>query len=72
MNYRSVRSRACWRIVFAFLAFSCAALSLPANAGVVTNTNDSGPGSLRRAIAAAASGETITFAAGGDRDNHLD
>ncbi len=64
MNYRSVRSRACWRIVFAFLAFSCAALSLPANAGVVTNTNDSGPGSLRRAIAAAAPGETITFAAG--------
>ena len=65
MNYRSVRSHACCRIVFAFLAFSCAALSLPANAGVVTNTNDAGPGSLRRAIAAAAPGETITFAAGG-------
>ena len=64
MNYRSGRSRACWRIVFALLGFSCAALSLPANAGVVTNTYDQGPGSLRQAIADAAPGETITFAAG--------
>lgn len=31
---------------------------------VVTNTNDSGPGSLRRAISDAAPGETITFAVG--------
>ena len=30
----------------------------------VTNTNDSGAGSLRAAIAAAASGETIDFAPG--------
>ena len=38
-----------------------AAFSCPAYAGVVTNTNDSGPGSLRQVIADAASGETITF-----------
>src|SRR5690349_20387724 len=30
----------------------------------VTNTNDSGPGSLRQAIADAQSGDTITFASG--------
>jgi hypothetical protein len=64
MIYRSFGSRARRSIVFTFLVFACAALSLSANAGVVTNTNDSGPGSLRQAIADAAAGETITFAAG--------
>jgi len=36
----------------------------PAVAVQVTNGNDSSVGSLRQVIAAAASGETITFAAG--------
>lgn len=35
-----------------------------ADGATVTNTNDSGPGSLRDAIATAPSGDTITFAAG--------
>jgi len=34
----------------------------PAAAGIVTSTNDSGPGSLRDALAAATNGATITFA----------
>src|SRR5215472_10074327 len=33
--------------------------ALPANIIVVTNTNDSGPGSLRDALAAASDGDTI-------------
>jgi hypothetical protein len=49
---------------FMGIAIPCAVLALllsPAPAGVVTNTNDSGAGSLRQAIADAQSGETITF-----------
>lgn len=41
-----------------------ALLAGTANAATVTNTNDSGPGSLRQAIAEAASGETISIPAG--------
>jgi hypothetical protein len=39
-------------------------ITVPARAGVitVTNTNDSGPGSLRQALADANDGDTITFA----------
>ncbi len=37
----------------------------PAMAPLVTNTNDSGPGSLREAIASAASGDTINFSLSG-------
>ena len=39
-------------------------LSAPAWAATVTNTNDSGAGSLRKAIADAAAGDTINFTAG--------
>ena len=37
----------------------CSALQLAAQVGVVTNLNDSGPGSLRFQIAAASAGDTI-------------
>ena len=48
-------------------AFSVALVLLACNsrAGVVTTNTDSGPGSLRDAIAAAAAGETITFSVTG-------
>src|SRR5476651_1875494 len=39
-------------------------LAAPASAQVVTNTADSGPGTLRSAITNAASGAVITFAPG--------
>ena len=37
----------------------------PANVITVTNLNDSGPGSLRQALADASDGDTITFAVTG-------
>ncbi|NIP94475.1 MAG: hypothetical protein GWO24_13935, partial [Akkermansiaceae bacterium] len=37
-------------------------VSVTCLAGVVTNTDDSGPGSLREEIAEAAPGDTVTFA----------
>jgi hypothetical protein len=40
-------------------------LSAPAHAATVANTADSGPGSLRQAIANAATGETINFSSSG-------
>src|SRR5438045_4186498 len=40
-------------------------LSQPACAAIVTTTADSGPGSLRQAIASATPGETLTFAISG-------
>lgn len=49
------------------LALAAATLALfpaAASAAAVTNTNDSGPGSLRKAIEDAASGETISVPAG--------
>ncbi|WP_411847437.1 choice-of-anchor Q domain-containing protein [Roseibacillus persicicus] len=45
-----------------FLALACCPPFL--FAAEVTNSNDSGPGSLRATIASAADGETITFASG--------
>ena len=48
------------RIGFLFLAFLLSAIS--ATGQTVTNTNDSGPGSLRDVITNAASGSTVTFA----------
>ena len=53
------------------LFFAVAFIAVTADAAVVTNTNDSGPGSLRDTIAAAPSGEVITFATGLARTNHL-
>jgi hypothetical protein len=43
-----------------FLTFACA-LTIPAHADtiIVTNTNDSGPGSLRQALADVNDGDTI-------------
>jgi len=55
------------RLRIALLAVSalCLGLSAPASAAVtVSNTNDSGPGSLRQAIADAPPGETIELPAG--------
>jgi hypothetical protein len=48
------------------LALVCAAaISAQANIIIVTNTNDSGPGSLRQALADANDGDTINFAVTG-------
>jgi len=48
------------------LALVCAAaVSAHANIITVTNTNDSGPGSLRQALADANDGDTINFAVTG-------
>jgi hypothetical protein len=48
------------------LALVCAvAISAEADNIIVTNTNDSGPGSLRQALADANGGDTITFAVTG-------
>src|SRR5437588_3186425 len=49
-----------------YLALVCAAaVSAHANIITVTNTNDSGPGSLRQALADANNGDTINFAVTG-------
>src|SRR5881296_4788685 len=45
--------------------FCAVAISAYANIITVTNTNDSGPGSLRQALADANDGDTITFAVTG-------
>src|ERR1043166_2883447 len=45
----------CLGIIFAFVT------SVQANVITVTNTNDSGPGSLRQALMIANDGDTITF-----------
>src|ERR1044072_4872633 len=48
------------------LALVCAAaISVQANVITVKNTNDSGPGSLRQALADANEGDTIDFAVAG-------
>jgi hypothetical protein len=57
--------------VFKLRGISCsslicaAAISLQANTITVTNTNDSGPGSLRQTLADANDGDTISFAVTG-------
>src|SRR5215467_3885850 len=48
------------------LLFGTMAMSAPASTITVTNTNDSGPGSLRQALATAHDGDTITFAVTGN------
>ena len=53
-------------LIAAFLALVCAVVtSVHANTITVTNTNDSGTGSLRQALADASDGDTITFAVTG-------
>jgi hypothetical protein len=59
--------RRCWTtVITGGLIATALVLSLAgaASAATVTNTNDSGPGSLRQAIADAAGGETISIPAG--------
>ena len=48
-----------------FIALLVGAAALSASAATVTNLNDSGPGSLRHVMAAAAPGDTIDFAVTG-------
>ena len=62
-NY-PMKTRSFIIIVAAFAGLALAAVQ-PAHADTitVTNTNDAGAGSLRDAIAVAASGDTVTFAA---------
>src|SRR5206468_7595987 len=56
-------SAACFIVTGAPLAFFRA--EAPTNIVTVTNTNDSGPGSLRQALVDANDGDTITFAVTG-------
>ena len=53
---------------FAIVALLLSAVALPMHAATitVTNTNDSGPGSLRQALTNANNGDTINFAVTGD------
>lgn len=61
-----LRKQICFRFVM-LSAFIISALALllcpaaPCTAATVANTNDSGPGSLRKAITDAASGDVIDF-----------
>jgi len=48
-------------IAFALALTLCLSLAANANTFTVVNTNDSGPGSLRAALASAANGDTINF-----------
>jgi hypothetical protein len=58
--------RRCRKMTMIASALTGMVLALPigASAATVTNTNDSGPGSLRQAIADATGGETISIPAG--------
>src|SRR5215469_6558160 len=63
MKSKILSSVDAFAIVLVLLCF----ITVPARAGVITviNTNDSGPGSLRQALASANDGDTITFAVTG-------
>jgi hypothetical protein len=52
----------CLTVGLATFAVVAPAQVAAAATGVVTNCNDSGPGSLRQVVADAASGDTVTFA----------
>src|SRR5947209_9358190 len=52
-------------VLICFVLVCAVVMSVHANVITVTNTNDSGPGSLRQALADANDGDTITFAVTG-------
>src|SRR5213083_2498585 len=52
-------------VLICFVLVCAVVISVHANVITVTNTNDSGPGSLRQALADANDGDTITFAVTG-------
>jgi len=52
-------------VAIGVLLFCAAVIHLQATTIIVTNTNDSGPGSLRQALAVAHDGDRITFAVNG-------
>src|SRR5437660_1779497 len=52
-------------VLICFVLRCAVVISVHANVIMVTNTNDSGPGSLRQALADANDGDTITFAVTG-------
>ena len=52
-------------VAIGVLLFSAVVIHLQATTITVTNTNDSGPGSLRQALANASDGDTINFAVTG-------
>jgi hypothetical protein len=63
MTHASVSQSALFRLSTRICAALICALGISANANIitVTNTNDSGPGSLRQAVADAFDGDTINF-----------
>ena len=67
MTHASVPQSALFRLSTRICSALIFALGISANANIitVTNTNDSGPGSLRQALRAANDGDTITFAVNG-------
>src|SRR6476660_5535752 len=67
MTHASVPQSALFRLSTRICSALICALGICANANIitVTNTNDSGPGSLRQALMIAHDGDTITFAVTG-------
>src|SRR5438067_11068250 len=67
MTHASVSQSALFRLSTRICSALICALGISADANIitVTNTNDSGPGSLRQALADANNGDTITFAVAG-------
>ena len=58
--YKSVFRLSMLLVIFVFFSLSASAATI-----IVTNTNDSGPGSLRQAVMDAANGDTINFSVTG-------
>lgn len=61
----SARYSKLWLLVVSVLLFCATVMPARASTITVTNTNDSGPGSLRQALRVANDGDTITFAVTG-------
>src|SRR5258705_9062824 len=62
---QTVLMRRITTVAIGVLLFCAGAIQLQAATITVTNTNDSGPGSLRQALANANNGDTINFAVTG-------